>query len=447
MKLNVGILSLGFPNFRWDIANSYYKESVDELKKNTKLNITCPSDIIIDLKELEAEFENFKRDKIDMLFIQCGTYSHGDALMQILKEFKGTPIFMWGFPEPKLEGARDLPLNSLCGLNMYASFLKKLNVKFSYAYGEFGDLDKRKKLEDMFDALLAKKKLKNSRYCIVGGRVPGFYLSNVDEMKFRDEIGPEIIYYSVAKLLKDAKEIPDDVAAKELNLTLNEVDRVSVNSDKLLKTAKVYKALENFKEINNIDCYAIKCWPEFQELENMAVCGVVSKLNNRGILTSCEGDIAGLATMHLQKILGEETPFFADLVNINNEGILKGWHCGTASHSLGKPGTLEYCEHPTIKNDVGVAIEMELKLGKMTMSKLSEGDRYRLFLSKGEGVQVDRDLSGVQGDFKLNRGIEEVLDGIIENGIEHHFSIVYSDIESKMKEYCKWTGIEVLDYC
>lgn len=441
MKLNVGLVSFGFPNFRYDIAQTYLEKAFDWLNEKN-INLTYFNEILIDESKVDEAIEGLKNAHIDLIIIQIGTYSFGNSMLKITERLAGVPIFLWSFPEPIVEGYDTIPLNSLCGLNMYSSFLKKIKVDFSYAYGEVDDEKTLLKIENTIEALKVKKILKNSKFCIIGGRVPGFYLSNVDELRFRHEIGVEIDYYSLAALLVDAENISEDRVEEEVSKMYGEA-KISTLPEMIEKTARVQLAIEDFKNTNNIDAFAIKCWPDFQSIYNFAPCGVVSRLTNGGTMVSCEGDITGLATMYIEHLFTNKPPFLTDLVNINYNGVLKAWHCGPAASDLADGGEIEYSMHPTIKDDIGMSVQFTMQKGPLVMAKLSEGeDKYKLFFVKGEGVEVDREIKGSQADIKLNSDSVDVLDTIINEGIEHHYSIIYEDISDKLLELCKWMKLK-----
>lgn len=443
--MKIGLISLGFPNFRYDYAQKYLDISLDKLKNNMYSIISCKKTLIYE-NDINDELNRLKNENVDLLIVQCGTYSYGSSMMKIIESFEHIPLLLWGFREPFIAGYRGLPLNSLCGLNMYGSFLEKVDKKFSYVYGGVEDEEIYEKVNLTIKAIWIKSKLKQTRFCIIGGRVPGFYLSNVDEIRFRHEIGAEIVYYSIASLLEDVKNIDQSLVDAEISQMTKEVSKVTTTNKMLEKSARIYLAIKSFKEKNNIDAFAIKCWPEFQALNNCSVCGVVSRLNNENIMTSCEGDITGLTTMYIQYLITGKLCFFADLVNINNEGIAKAWHCGPAPICLTRDASsTKYTEHPTIKQGIGFAVEFKMKLGKLIMLKLKEGkNSYKLFMATGEGVEEDRDMVANQADIKFDAEPSLVLDKIMNNGIEHHYAIVYENVKDVLIELCKWMDIETI---
>ena len=187
--MRIGIISLAFQNFRHDIAQNYLLESIERLDMRGHELICCKKTLITE-EAISAELVSLKQHNIDLLIAQCGTYTFGSSMMEIIGLFAHTPLLIWGFQEPILEHFSGLPLNSLCGLNMFASFLEKTQKVFSYAYGAIGDERVYHKIGLVIKAVEIKTRFRAMRFCVIGGRVPGFYLSNVDELRFRRDIGP-----------------------------------------------------------------------------------------------------------------------------------------------------------------------------------------------------------------------------------------------------------------
>ncbi len=442
MKLKVGLLSIGFQNFRYDIANEYLNTTAKNLKESDKVELVYTDRVLMDEDDILDELDRFGGEQIDLLVCQVGTFTMGANVVNIIKKMQHTPLFLCGFRDPIVNDYNTIPLNSLTGFNMFTSFLKKFNKKFSYVYGTLEETKFMQKLNTTIDALFVKKELDNAKFCVVGSRVPGFYLSEVDQLAFRDVIGPRVSYWSVGQVVEAAKKIdPSRVDAEISSFT-----KVSITttSEMLEKNVRIYLAIKDYKEENNISAFSIKCWPEFQELYNTAVCFVLSKLTDNGIMASCEGDIPGLATMYIQHKLTNKIPFFTDLVNISQSGSIKAWHCGQGPESLAD-SDVEYCEHPTMKSGLGASVQYTMKKGNLNMTKLSEGSgEYKLFNLKGHSVEVDRELAGTQTDIVFDKDIDEILETIVEEGIEHHYSIIHEDLTDTLIEWCKWSDVKYI---
>ena len=442
--MKIGLLAVGFPNFRYDYAQKNLDTSIKRLRSKG-LNLISCNQILIEESLIFEEIERLKSEQVDMLIIQCGTYSYGSVIYKVMDEMKEKPLVLWGFTEPRIEGFRGLPLNSLCAVNMYASFLKRFDKPFKYFYGSSEDDRIYDDITDYVRAHQLKKKLKETKFCVIGGRVPGFYLSNVDELLFKKEIGVEIVYYSLAELIYDMEQTSDEEVASEIK-NIKGVAKIEGNLDKYLKdTAAMISAIKKYKIKHNIDGFALKCWPDIQTVKKMSVCGVVSFLNNENIMVSCEGDITSLLTQYIQQQITREPCFLADLVNYNENNSFKAWHCGPAPARIARnPKDVKVTMHSTMK-EYGVAMEFGLPISEVTVVKISElNQKYRMLIMSGRSILEDRDMSANQSDILLDASKDTVLDTILNQGFEHHFCIVYKNIKKELLKFCEVMNIEAI---
>lgn len=443
--LKVGCISVGFPNFRYDIAEQNLHKTLEFLDKQ-EIELIANTKTLITEEDIGAALDEMSSKNIDLFLLELGTYSYGSVLMSYLEKIKGAHLVMWSFREPIIEGFTGMPLNSLCALNMYTSFLRHMGKKdFSYIYGGADEPAALQKLSNILKAASIKKELRTARFCIVGGRVPGFYLSNVDELRFRDEIGPELVYYSIASLMKDAAQLQQDEVEAEVAKTALLVSCCTASQKSQQDSARIYLALRRFARQNDIDGFALKCWPDFQELLDVAVCGVVSRLNNEGLLTSCEGDVTGLTTMFIQSRLSAAPVFLTDLVNITEDGVVKLWHCGSAAPELAADfNRTSYGSHPTMKHISGMAAELELRPGRVLICKLTEDKPYKLLCVEGECIHPDRSLVGNQGDIRFSFDSGKLLELVVAEGIEHHYSIAYDCDKHVVAALCSMMNLRLL---
>lgn len=442
MKLKVGLICFGNEVFRHDIPKEYLSKTIERLE-NQKIDLIAMSNVVFGDEDTDGSIKTLKSSGIDMLIIQLGTFSMGNNLVKIIKEFEHIPFFVWGFKDPIVKDFPTVPMNSLTSFNMFTSYLYKFEKKFDYAYYAFDDERAWDKLYTTMKSLVIKKQLKYAKYAIVGSRVPGFYLSMVDELRFRNEIGPEIEYYSIATWINQAEAI-EQSRVNAVKKEMYDEAEINVNDEVVEKNIKLELALLDYIEENNITAVTIKCWPELQSLYGCSACGILSRLNDKGIVASCEGDLAGLATMDIINKLADKTVFFADPIAVSQEGALKAWHCGFGPTDLAEDKSeVEYTHQATMRGDIGIGIQYAMKKGKVTICKLSEGKKgYRFFAASGTSIAPDRDLLGVQTDIVLDAGFDKVLDVIVENGIEHHYAIVHGEELEKIESLCKWLDME-----
>ena len=70
-----------------------------------------------------------------------------------------------------------------------------------------------------------------------------------------------------------------------------------VPADKMLTLAKVGVAFDDYIDEYHLDTVAIRCWTEMQAELGIAPCVLLSEMNDRGVVSSCEIDICSAVTM------------------------------------------------------------------------------------------------------------------------------------------------------
>jgi L-fucose isomerase-like protein len=95
--------------------------------------------------------------------------------------------------------------------------------------------------------------------------------------------------------------------------------------------------------------------------------------------------------------------------------------------------------------------EFPLKPGRVSLARLHRrGLRngladYRLVIGGGEMVRAPQSFSGTSGVIRFDRPAGEVLDNIMDWGLEHHMSITYGDVRPALRAFAKLVGLDVLE--
>lgn len=444
--MKIGLVSFSAKVNCYNIVQEYLKKTYSFLS-NTIHQISFVENVILTEDDLNRAIGKFNNDAPDLIVMEIGSFTPGEFIVKFAQSFKNTPFFLRGYNDPIVETHHTIPLNSMTGLLMATSYFKRLKIPFDWVYGDVDDEKCLQKLNLCINAINLKVKLKNRRYAVIGSRAPGFYLSNLDELNFRREIGPEIIYCSLATIIENAKTLPQDKVDSKIG-ELKKKAKNNVLSDVVFeKNARLMLAVIDYVKKNRIDALTLKCWSELQDLYGCAGCSTLSELNDLGIPASCEGDLPGLVTMDILHCLTGKTPFFADLVCRCDGAGIKAWHCGFGPFSL-SDGCGEKCfiEQATMRNGYGAGHQYTMKLGRVTMCKFSEYEgEYRIFAASGQTKTPDRKILGVQTDIIFDAGFDRVLSCIVENGLEQHYAIIHEDVSEQIKEFAKWMNMTYLE--
>ncbi len=440
-NVKLGFLSFGAEDFDYKWAECVFKKTKAELSRNGIEAINADG-LIMNKDGLGKVIRKFKEEEIDCLLIQIGNFPSGELFASLVEVFE-LPIILWALPEPVIGQA--LKSNSLCGTNMASSLLYRLKRYYKYLYAPFNDKVVLKTIAEFLRPVETIKRLRKTKIGLVGYHVPGFYNLSFDELRLRNEIGPQIHHIDLGEVRDAMNEISD----KDSNRIMDEVnDKVALNKmgkDIFERYAKSYGAFRLIAKRYDCNSLAIKCWPDVDKYFGISVCAIMAKLTDDGILAGCEGDVYGTVTMLMQNYITDKPPFIVDLVHIikeKNIGIL--WHCGNAPFSLaGNKDEVSIVKIPNLLGE-GWGCNFGCKSGGVTFAKLSEGEGYRMLITSGNAINDKAVFCGTSAKVKFVSDVGRLMDTIIYQGFEHHFSIIYQDVVQELEDICGMLRIKAV---
>jgi len=155
--------------------------------------------------------------------------------------------------------------------------------------------------------------------------------------------------------------------------------------------------------------------------------------------------VHGTLTTLILQWLGEGPAFMADMVNVDEaDDSVVFWHCGLAPLSLAdgeseKRATIHTNRKKPLLN------EFTLKPGPITIARLSQArNELRLVVARGEMLRAPMSYTGTSGVARFARPAHEVLDRVMREGLEHHYSIGYGDLTPQLHQLARYLDIPVL---
>jgi L-fucose isomerase-like protein len=437
-KLVVGFMVTAAEHFPYDQPKALDVQARQALAK-LNLELVAADRLVYDSETAMAAAARFKAAGVDVIISLVGSFTWDNQPIRVAQELN-VPIILWGVPEPPMAGG-PLEANSLVGVTMNAAALKRLGYLYKFVYGFVDDPAAIADIGRSVRVLSAIKRLRHARVGVVGGRPTGFYGSTYDELRLRKTLGVEIIPIEVSEVFAAY----DSVSESQVNESLGKVTslgrRASADSEDIQKVARLYSAMHRFTDHDGLSALAVKCWPEMKD-RLLNPCVVNGMMTDEGIMMGCETDVHGTISMLIQHYLNDAPAFFADLVTFNetdNTALL--WHCGAASASLAARKEAVALEKHSIGTGTAT-LEFALRPGRATVSRLGPiGEAYRLLIVTGEALPTGMLLRGDNLLFRTDLPVRQVIDRIIERGIEHHYSVTYGDLRRDLVEFCFWSGI------
>lgn len=445
-ELKIGYLALSKLSWKTPKIENLAKDTAAALSGMSGCRLIAPEGLVTSEKEAQEGAELLDREGIDLLVMHFVTFPAG-ALIPVIAERIHAPIVLLANPEGPGPG-KMWEQNSFCGANLGAFVMRRLGKQ--YGYLKVMPAETPAALKKFIAAARCIKAMKNCRIGLAGGRVPGFYTSNFDEMKTRAKFGVAVEVADLVEVVDAAGKLTPEQLAEARAVVKRSACKVNSVPDRELDlAAKMFGAFKAMTAKYHLEALAIRCWPELSDIFGIAPCAVIGMLNDCGIPASCEGDVPGAVTMAMLKALaGGGMPLFVDLISYDekaNTGVV--WHCGAAPVSLcRKFEETEYRLHFRVDggDKKGVTNDFSLKAGPVTLAKLDQDadGHFRMLIAGGEAIDTEPFIRGNPLTIRFAAPVKNLIDAIMLKGFEHHYTVIHADVRDELLQYCAWMGIE-----
>lgn len=444
-RLNVGFVTTYSGRWPDELPKKRNQEYGDWLEENLpSVHVVRASMLGCNREAVEQITKEFKSQEVDIIVMLYGAFT-GDDVAAYLTEMLKTPILLWAPYEVPFEKDDRLYSNALCSMTMNAAAIRKLGAVYHTVYGSKEDERAAAKVKDLLMAYHTVKHLSHTNLGLLGYRPTAFYNCSFDESLIRRTFGVKIEETDLKVVFDKMDALPKEQWEADMAEMSETYDTTKLPEGHLENHSKLYLALKEVMAEQKYDFATIKCWPEMGNLHTTP-CAVLGRLADDGINIGCEGDVDAELTQMAEYYLTGKPSFITDMINIDEkENVMTFWHCGNAAPSLCNPDyEVQIRNHPLAGQ--GTAFYGALKPGPVTVARFCNLDGgYKLFLMKGEAVPMDRYTKGIMVNIKVERPVRDVIEGIIEEGVPHHYSIVWEDVADRMKAVCGLLKIPVIE--
>ncbi len=401
-----------------------------------------------DLQSIEVISKDLSLTEIDLLLIFQATFTDSSLVVTLAEKVKA-PLFLWAIPET-WTGER-LRLNSLCGINLAGHALTLRKINYDYAYALPQDMDVLEKIRTMALAGFIKRKLSTARLGVVGEHPIGMDTCKLDEALLDQLFGIQIQHIALQDVFAQARAVTQYSIDQTRAILDTRLDNLaSLEQTPLKGTLGVYNALKQISNELKLDGLAVRCWPEFFTEMGCAACGAMSMLSDgfggdSPMPCSCEADINGTLTQLILQIVADAPAFGTDIVGVDKaQDLIALWHCGLAPLSMADTDfPVRGGLHSNRK--VPLVMDFSLKPGKITFARISQATgELRLVLGTGEMLAKPKPFSGTSGTLKVDFSVNEFLDLLMKEGLEHHISLVYGNYVDVLYQFANLVGLPIL---
>ncbi|MGX8700359.1 L-fucose/L-arabinose isomerase family protein [Caproiciproducens sp.] len=435
-KVKVGVVCLTRTTYDYKTAQEIYNKTMEDLKKIPDVEWVFEEKAVIEIEDAESASQKMLKNNVDGLVIISGTF-HLGHLALIFNKYIKKPILLWAFDELPYDGGK-IRLNSVCGLNLNASNLYKAgNDHYTCTIG--GSIDKT-----WLAALRVKAVVENARIGLVGYRAHGFFNVGTDDLDVYRKTGILIDHFEISDMF--SQPVDDSEVKKEREEILRLFNCKELTDRQIENVARLCVSAAKFMGKYQLTAAAIRCWPEYAANYGVSPCATMSILQSRGMILGCEGDIEGTLSMLAARAMGAETPFLADLSQVDlKEDFALMWHCGVAPLNLWD-GKCERTLDTYFAGGKGVTAGFVMKSGHVNVMRIDTArGKTRMFVAAGEAVDMKKQLCGTYAKVKFEQHITEVLDKVVYTGLAHHVTMVYGEYRDIMRVFAKMMDYEIIE--
>ena len=460
-KLNICLIKTSLPSY-FPEKYSIWEKSISGLEKiceEINVNLSVISDIPMNANDTKKALSECKQLNADFLLILHGGFTMGDVALTLAEsDFK---LGFWSVPEPIRTG--DIQLNNFVSLNMSMSISKKVRdtskIPIRWFHGHANSDDFKKKLSLTLKTLTALKTLSNTRIGLIGGLAMTFYNMEVSITKLKSKFGIDVFSHDIHELTDRMSIQESDKVEKEILKILKLAPADKVSKEQLKLSSQAILSLRNIGDKNNYNALAVSDWPALQEISGMhpgAAFSVLEEIDK--IPVASEGDILGAVTQVIAKSFTEKVGYLLDMTepDLDNERLLM-WHGGGGPLYLANKSGARWVNHPmigrgTTKGPIyGTISDLIFKTGPVTVFRISENGKS-IFHFNSEVQDINPNgftgCRGWLGSFKMNNiklTLNDLVETVMEHGIEHHFVLVPGDISDELNELQYWAGMKNLN--
>ncbi len=298
------------------------------------------------------------------------------------------------------------------------------------------------------------KGMKRFNLGCIGARTTAFKTVRFDELTMQ-RYGINVESFDLSELIFFVNQKADDdekVIAKVKRLE-SYTNFTKVPERNKLTLAKISVVIDEYIENYHLDAITLRCWNEMETILRVCPCVLLSELNDRGIVASCEIDLCSAVCMRAMALASEKPPACLDWNNNygDDENKVILFHCGPVAQTLMEgPGTVT--EHKMFaKGDPGSgwgSNEGRIAAFDMTMCNcFTEDGKLKIYTSEAKftGEPIEKEFFGCGGVAEIP-DLQNKLLKLARGGFKHHTTVGMGHMKNILDEaFNTYLGYEMID--
>jgi L-fucose isomerase-like protein len=399
------------------------------------------------LKEHEGEYNG--------VIICLPNFGDENGAMAALQDC-GVPILIQAYPDEigkmDFEHRRD----AYCGKFSIADVFHQYGIPFTMLEPHVVHPSSKaftQNLQDFAAICRVVNGMKRFSIGAIGARTTKFKTVRYDEITLQ-KYGITVETFDLSELIHKVQKMEDHspkvVAKKEV--LINYTDFSKVPENKINTLAKISVVVDEYIENYHLDCVTLRCWDEMHEILGVAPCVLLSELNDRGIVTSCEIDLCSAINMYSMHLASEQPTINLDWNNNYTDDPDKVilFHCGPVAQSLMmEKGTVT--DHKMFaKGNPGCgwgSNEGRIKAFPMTYSNCkTENGKLTFYVGEGKFTEepIEDGYFGC-GGVAVIKNLQPKLVKLGQNGFRHHTAVGVGHMSKVLNEaFTYYLGYDVM---
>lgn len=276
----------------------------------------------------------------------------------------------------------------------------------------------------------------------IGARTTAFKTTRFDEIALQ-KYGITVESLDLSELVFRVQALPDDaIEVQRKAARLKEYTNFSlVPEGPMLTLSKIGVVIDRYIQEYHLDAITLRCWNEMETIFRVCPCVLLSELNDRGMVASCEIDLCSAICMRAMSLASETPTAVLDWNNNYGEDENKVilFHCGPVAEQLMTcKGTVT--SHKMFdKQDPGSGWgcnEGRIREMPMTFSNCQTRDgRLILYTSEGRFTDdvIEDGFFGCGGVAEIPR-LQDKLLKLARGGFKHHTAVGCGHMKSVLDE-------------
>ena len=289
--------------------------------------------------EKYARWLESHRGEYDGVILCMPNFSDENGAVTALQD-AGVPILIQAYPDEIGKMGFETRRDAFCGKFSIEDVFYQYGVKFTVMEPHVVhplSPQFEENLKDFAAVCRVVNGMKRFTIGCIGARTTKFKTVRFDEITLQ-KYGITVEAFDLSELIYRVgkKQDGDPQVIKKAERLKEYTNCSRVPEDKLMILAKIGVILDEYVEDYRLDALTLRCWDELHDILGVAPCVLISELNDRGIVASCEIDLCSAVTMYAMQLASEQPAACLDWNNNYGEEKDKVilFHCGPVAQSL-----------------------------------------------------------------------------------------------------------------